>query len=279
MQNKFKIIDNSADKIYFTMVPNYIVNHSTVYEQAIYLYMKRVAGEHGTCWSSAQSIAKKLSDPNEKRKVSRNTIAKYRDKLVKRGWIKLVGYKGKTKPTPEYSIVDIWPLNMDHYAKESSSHEQSKESATGDEIVQPVNLESARGGHKEEPNKEKPNKKNPVEGFDEFWKAYPRKIGKPAAQRAWRTLKPNKEAQGKILQGIERWIQTEQWKKANGQFIPHPSTFLNQRRWEDTPTPDEKKPYFFDQPMKKINGRWFVSPTGGGELLEFAGEEKEIVWR
>ena len=71
MQNKFKVIDDSGDRRYFTMIPNYIVNHSTIYEQAIYLYMKRVAGESGTCWMSSQEIGKKLG-------CSRNTISKYK---------------------------------------------------------------------------------------------------------------------------------------------------------------------------------------------------------
>jgi len=32
---------------------------------------------------------------------------------------------------------------------------------------------------------------------------------------------------------------TEQWRKDNGQFIPHPQTWLNQRRWEDDVEPAE----------------------------------------
>lgn len=145
MQNRFKIIDESGDHKYFTIIPNYIVNHSTVYEQAIYLYMKRVAGESGTCWTSAQEIAKHLN-------CSRNTIAKYRDKLLQRGWVEVIGKKGKTKPTCEYRIVDLWKLNTDYYVKnhtkkDSSSGEQSQK------IVHVVNLESSRVGHKEEPIK------------------------------------------------------------------------------------------------------------------------------
>jgi len=147
MQNKFKIIDESGDRNYFTIVPNYIVNHSTPYEQAIYLYMKRRAGETGTCWSSAQEIAKHLS-------ISRNTVSRYREKLVKRGWIKVVGYKGKTKPTPEYRVVDIWKLNVDHYKKESSLREQSFNRVVKEmEKVQDVNLVSSSVVHKEEPLK------------------------------------------------------------------------------------------------------------------------------
>lgn len=73
--DKFKILDKSGDRKYFTIIPNYIVNHSTVYEQAIYLQMKRIAGEEGTCWMSAMGLAKRLG-------CSRNTVAKYQKKLV-----------------------------------------------------------------------------------------------------------------------------------------------------------------------------------------------------
>ncbi len=148
MQNTFQISDESGDHKYFTMIPNYIVNHSTVYEQAIYLYMKRVAGESGTCWTSAQEIGKKLG-------IARRTVATYRDKLVKRGWIELVGKRGKTKPTDEYRIVDLWKLNVDFYAsqKESIPSTQSpakKITPQMQKIVHVGHLESDPNGHKEE---------------------------------------------------------------------------------------------------------------------------------
>ena len=74
-------------------------------------------------------------------------------------------------------------------------------------------------------------KETPI-GFDRFWQAYPRKVGKPAAQRAW-----NREVKvveiGILMAGLNGWRCSEQWK--NQQFIPYPATFLNQRRWEDEP--------------------------------------------
>ena len=153
MQNKFKVIDESGDRKYFTIVPNYIVNHSTPYEQAIYLYMKRVAGETGTCWTSAQEIAQKLG-------CSRNTIAKYRNKLLKRGWIEKVGVKriGTTsQPTPEYKIVDLWNLNSQFYQekqKGSNNDTLRGKGSPDDKRVQPA-TPSLRGKgspvvHKEE---------------------------------------------------------------------------------------------------------------------------------
>lgn len=71
------------------------------------------------------------------------------------------------------------------------------------------------------------------EGFDEFWKAYPKKVAKAQAQKAWNKIKPNAELQQVILNALERQKQSVQWQKDNGQFIPYPATWLNGRRWED----------------------------------------------
>ncbi len=70
-------------------------------------------------------------------------------------------------------------------------------------------------------------------GFDLFWKAYPKKIGIGAARKAWGKIKPSETLLGKILKKIEIEKNTEQWIKDHGQYIPHPTTWLNQERWED----------------------------------------------
>ena len=66
--------------------------------------------------------------------------------------------------------------------------------------------------------------------FLTFWKAYPRKVGKLAAIKAWLRQKPPIDA---VLAALEWQRGDEQWVKDGGQFIPHPSTYLNNRRWED----------------------------------------------
>jgi len=70
-------------------------------------------------------------------------------------------------------------------------------------------------------------------GFDEFWKNYPRKIGKQAAFKAWKRLKFPQSLLPIILSAIEKQKTSTQWKRDNGQFIPHPTTWLNQGRWDD----------------------------------------------
>lgn len=73
---------------------------------------------------------------------------------------------------------------------------------------------------------------NPPHGFDEFWKAYPKKKNKIDAQKAFSKVKAPLQT---LLDAIERQKQSEQWKKNNGQFIPYPATWLNRGAWEDEP--------------------------------------------
>lgn len=69
--------------------------------------------------------------------------------------------------------------------------------------------------------------------FDEFWKAYPNKTGKDAARTAFAKRKPGKQLLADMLQALEAQKKSEQWRKQGGQFIPLPTTWLNQGRWQD----------------------------------------------
>jgi DNA-binding Lrp family transcriptional regulator len=69
--------------------------------------------------------------------------------------------------------------------------------------------------------------------FEKFYESYPRKISKQLAENAFKKLKLANGDYNKIMAALEKqkakWIETGQDK----QFIPHPSTWLNQKRWED----------------------------------------------
>ena len=67
-------------------------------------------------------------------------------------------------------------------------------------------------------------------GFDAFWLAYPRKVGKGAAERAWKRIGPSAELCVTITTAIEQQKTGRQWSEG---FIPNPATWLNQKRWED----------------------------------------------
>ena len=82
--------------------------------------------------------------------------------------------------------------------------------------------------------------------FERFWRIYPKKTGKGGAYASWKKQKPKIEL---VLIALSWQIKSDSWTKENGQFCPMPSTYLNQRRWED------------EQTGTKINGK-LVCPKG-----------------
>jgi len=85
------------------------------------------------------------------------------------------------------------------------------------------------------PGVKPPEPKKPIleRRFDEFWKAYPKKVGKKAAESSWKKIKPDAELYDRIMTAIGRARVTEQWQREGGRYIPNPATWLNQGRWED----------------------------------------------
>ena len=80
------------------------------------------------------------------------------------------------------------------------------------------------------------NKLDGVIGFAEFWHAYPRKEAKQNALKAWIKLKPDNELRSAIAAGLLVQSNSEQWRKEGGKFIPHAASWLNGKRWQDTPS-------------------------------------------
>ena len=66
--------------------------------------------------------------------------------------------------------------------------------------------------------------------FEEFWKEYPKKVGKREANRAFKKVNVPVET---LLEAIRQQKRSAMWTKENGRFIPNPATWLNQGRWED----------------------------------------------
>lgn len=74
------------------------------------------------------------------------------------------------------------------------------------------------------------------DGFDRFWEAYPRKVGKGAARKAFDRAVPKLKSADReplltLLTALDRVRPT--WDDPD--FIPHASTWLNEERWDDEP--------------------------------------------
>ena len=76
-----------------------------------------------------------------------------------------------------------------------------------------------------------------LERFDEFWSAYPKKVSKPAAKKAFRRADGdnNIEAIVKCLKKLNGYSGewTKMREQGRGQYIPNPATWLNNEKWLD----------------------------------------------
>lgn len=73
----------------------------------------------------------------------------------------------------------------------------------------------------------------PEFGFEDFWTAYPKKIRKAAAMRAWLRKALNAKA-GEIQAHLAERVRSDaQWLNEDGKYIPYPATWLNGDGWLD----------------------------------------------
>jgi hypothetical protein len=69
--------------------------------------------------------------------------------------------------------------------------------------------------------------------FESFWDNFPKKVNKKKAELIFHKVCKDDETFQKINSALSSQKLSEQWNKNNGQFIPHPSTWLNGERWND----------------------------------------------
>lgn len=72
------------------------------------------------------------------------------------------------------------------------------------------------------------------DGFDRFWDAYPRKVGKPKAKNAFAQASKTTDPET-IIEGAEAYRDDPNRQK---EFTAHPTTWLNREGWNDDPLPE-----------------------------------------
>ena len=84
------------------------------------------------------------------------------------------------------------------------------------------------------------NTDNKQYSFEDFWKEYPKKVGKGQAEKAFNKVCKNEVDFAAIMHGLSEQNRLKfqpMIDDGQEQYIPYPSTWLNGRRWEDKVTP------------------------------------------
>ena len=147
--------------------------------------------------------------------------------IVDRGLIKLYG--DGLAYIPAFSAHQH--INPRESASQLPDHkEQPRVGTRQPRVGTGANLDvHAQGGRE---GKGKEGNEDDASNFARFYASYPKKIAKPAAEKAFKAARANDHLVD-ILADIERRKAGDDWQKDGGKFVPNPATYLNQRRWED----------------------------------------------
>jgi len=244
-----------AERGRFEMCPHWLLLAPNVSALAIrlYLVLRKHADSNGECYPSRQRLAAQLG-------VSLPTLDKARQQLVMVGAIRIDQRKSSNDSWSTCGYVVYWeqpegrqeslqPLgkNLSNPSKESwaltnTQLTNTQELNTLDQpsngliaqstgtaierVTEPTVVDIPKRGRKTVRAPYSPD-------FEEFWRIYPRRVGKRAAYDAYReaisTVSP-----AVIATAAQRYADDP---NRDPQYTAHPTTWLRQERWHDDPLP------------------------------------------
>lgn len=180
------------------------------------------ASDQGECWPSYQHIADQCE-------IDRSTVRKHIKQLEAQGFLRIENRDG-----PKGNSSNLYCLRLQGVGQDSTPV-GPESTGVGHQPTGGVGPESTRTSHSSEPvNEPKPMRtKGAHDGFAQFWKLYPRKVDKAKAEKAWNKLDLTPGLFTEICTAVAKQATSLDWLKSGGQYIPHPTTWLNGRRWED----------------------------------------------
>jgi len=104
------------------------------------------------------------------------------------------------------------------------------------EIEKEIEIEldiNNRNGQDEPDRPSKEDGPNWQKQFEEFYSKYPKKVKKQNVKKWFQKNKPSGELFSSMMSSLEQFRGCKDWLKDKGQYIPYPSTWLNQQRWQD----------------------------------------------
>ncbi len=207
----------------------------------VWLALANRANKAGECWPSYGDLREDTGI------VSRSTIAAAIKELIEKGEISVV--KGSANHTNNRYRFCTSPKNGLVQKVDRTSPKN------GPELVQKLDSNQTHVTKHKTKHDRSTSKSPYTDDFEAWWKVYPRRVGKRKAFTAWKAALKNVGGNGEApttLLKITRQFAASAAGNA-GDFVPHPTTWLNQGRYEDNPSEWEAKEA--TQPRKKLEYR------------------------
>lgn len=216
---------------YYAVIPSNVRYDDDLSANAKLLYgeITSLCNEKGYCWATNEYFANLYN-------VSKISISRWISQLSNKGYIGIkLDYKAGTREIENrYIIIDqkllektITPIN-----KNDNTYYQNCIYPINKNVSTPIN-KNVKENNTSNTNNKNEYKEIYKERFEMFWKQYPKKVNKFKSEEWFRKNKPNEILFNYIIKKLEMFKKSKQWEKENGKYIPHPTTWLNQKRWED----------------------------------------------
>lgn len=186
-------------------------------ERLVLLALCDHAGDDGTCWPTTGRLAEKCG-------MTKQTVKRHLTALDGRGLI--VKLERRTRPD---GGLGGWLYQIAYTV--GGITDDTREVSP---MIPGGYYQQCLGGITDDASYKEPSVEPSVEpsirahdGFDLFWAAYPRKVAKPDAQKAWKQVTKKHDPQV-ILAGLETYGFS-----SDGRFVPYPATWLRRERWLD----------------------------------------------
>lgn len=216
---------------YYSVIPAIVRydNELKPNEKLLYGEITSLTNKNNECWATnsyfarlynvnSATISRWISHLKEKGYVVVEFIYKNETKEIEKRVIKIIG-------VPINQPMNTYMLNNQEVLIEKSKGYIQKNQEGIDKKVKENNTSINNTSiNIKEINKER---------FETFWKQYPKKVNKFKSEEWFRKNKPDEILFNHIIKKLEMFKKSNEWKKENGKYIPHPTTWLNQKRWED----------------------------------------------
>lgn len=188
--------------------------------KAIYSYMSSFAGGSQSCFATRSKIAYDL-------KISNETLGKYLKELSENGYITI----GQSKKKGKFACNIYTILCTKKTVTENSEYETSEcgNLDTNNNSINNNNLKNINVQNSENESQKQTAEMN----FERFYKIYPKKKKRTRVWSWFRIHNPSDELVDEMIEAVKRQMNTIEWQKDGGRYIPHPYSWLNSGAWEN----------------------------------------------
>jgi hypothetical protein len=89
-----------------------------------------------------------------------------------------------------------------------------------------------------------------------FWNAYPKRVAKKEARKAWAELNPSSAVVDQMIATLAWQSRTPAWTKQNRAFAPYPASWIRAERWTDEPC--QPPPTTTRAPAHRPSAEWLA---------------------